>query len=57
MPDTNKNINADTSFVNFIFSIYKGKQTLESQGLNYIKKPINEEDVLKIPSSIKISSK
>ena len=28
MPDTNKNINVDTSFVNFIFSIYKGKQML-----------------------------
>jgi hypothetical protein len=49
MPDTNKNINADTSFVNFIFSIYKGKQILESQGLKYIKKPIIQEDVLNIP--------
>ena len=57
IPDTNKNINADTSFVNFIFSIDKGKQILESQGLNYIKKTNNRRRCSKIPSSIKISSK
>ena len=57
IPDTNKNINAATSFANFIFSIYKGKQILESQGLNYLKKPIIEGDVRKLPSTIIISSR
>ena len=57
IPDTNKNIEAATSFTNFVLSTNIGKRILESQGLNYLKKPIIEGDVLEIPSSIKTSSK
>ncbi len=57
IPDTNKNIDADTSFTNFVLSTNIGKRILESQGLNYLKKPIIEGDILKLASSIKISSR
>ena len=57
IPNTNKNIEAATSFTNFVLSTNIGKRILESQGLNYLKKPIIEGDVLEIPSSIKTSSK
>ncbi len=42
IPDTNKNINGAISFMNFLISSDKGKLLLESQGLNYLKKPIVE---------------
>jgi ABC-type molybdate transport system substrate-binding protein len=57
IPDTNKNIDAATSFTNFVLSTNIEKRILESQGLNYLKKPIIEGDILKLASSIKTSSR
>ena len=57
IPDTNKNIDGATSFTNFVLSTEIGKQILESQGLDYLKKPIIEGDILKLPSSIKTNLK
>ena len=56
IPDTNKNIDGAISFVNFLISD-KGKLLLESQGLNYLKKPIVQGNIDKIPSSIIIHAK
>ncbi|MER5176461.1 MAG: extracellular solute-binding protein [Candidatus Nitrosocosmicus sp.] len=57
VPDTNKNIDGAISFANFLLSSDKGKLLLESQGLNYLKKPIVEGDINKITSSIIIPAK
>lgn len=57
IPETNKNINGAISFMNFLISSDKGKLLLESQGLNYLKKPIVQGDIDRIPSSIIISAR
>ncbi len=57
IPDTNKNLDGAISFVNFLVSSDKGKLLLESQGLNYLKKPIVEGDINKIHSAIVIMTR
>ncbi len=54
IPTINKNINGAISFLNFLIASNNGKRLLENQGLVYLKKPIIEGDIDKIPSSIVI---
>ena len=54
IPATNKNFNGAISFVNYLISSDKGKLILEKQGLDYLKNPIIEGNISKIPSSIPI---
>ncbi len=56
IPNTSKNINGSTSFVNFLLS-NKGKHILENQGLDYLKKPLIEGKINKVPSRIIVSAK
>jgi molybdate/tungstate transport system substrate-binding protein len=52
IPDSSKNLNGAISFVNYLLSPSKGKLILEKQGLDYLKKPIIEGNVSKVPSNI-----
>ena len=53
IPDTYKNFNGAVSFVNYLISPNdKGKLILEKQGLDYLKSPIIEGNISKIPPSI-----
>ncbi len=53
IPNTYKNFNGAVSFVNYLISPNdKGKLILEKQGLDYLKSPIIEGNISKIPSSI-----
>ena len=57
IPDTNKNVNGAISFMNFLIPSDKGKLLLESQGLTYLKKPIVQGNIDRIPLSIIISAR
>ena len=52
IPRTVKNLDGDISFVKFLLST-DGRHILQSQGLNYIQKPIFEGNMDKIPSAIR----
>src|SRR6476659_7611651 len=53
IPNTYKNFDAAVSFVNHLISPNdKGKLILEKQGLDYLKTPIIEGNINKIPSTI-----
>jgi molybdate/tungstate transport system substrate-binding protein len=53
IPNTYKNFNGAVSFVNYLISPNdKGKLILDKQGLDYLKSPIIEGNISKIPSSI-----
>ncbi len=56
IPNASKNINGSISFVNFLLS-NKGKHILENQGLDYLKKPIIEGKINKVPPQIIVSAK
>jgi molybdate/tungstate transport system substrate-binding protein len=58
IPDTSKNVNGASSFINYLISSDNtGKLILEKEGLDYFKNPVIEGNKSKIPSSIVVSAR